>query len=127
MISFFAIGFALWQPGAQLLFHGLQGSPLPFHSMREWWSFALVSFITGALLGAAWRYAQRRNPGWWRDWLEMLASVTSIGFFVGARRFVDDPLPRWLLGIAAGTLVTATLFTFVYRFVKSALRTAAGR
>jgi hypothetical protein len=127
MISFFAIGFAGWQLAAQLLFHRLPGSPLPFHSMREWWSFALVSFITGALLGAAWRYAQGCNPGWWRDWLEMLASATSIGFFVGARRFVDDPLPLWLVGLAIGTLVTATLFTFVYRFVKSALRTAAGK
>jgi hypothetical protein len=127
VISFFAIGFAVWQPAAQLLFHSLLGWPLSFHSMREWWSFAMVSFIIGALVGAAWSIARGLKEGWWRDWLEMLPRVTAFDLIFSGRAFVHDRLPVWLLGIAVAALVTTTIFTFVYRIARSSLRTAAGK
>jgi len=125
--SFFAIMFVFWQLGSQLLVQSLFDWQHAFRSPRDWSLFAAVSIAAGAVLGVVFSYARRRVAGWWRDWIEMFVRMVSVAFFVTARSFVHESLPRWLSLVAITALIMATLFTFPYRVIRRALRVAAGK
>lgn len=111
-VLLFGLGYAVWQPLAQLLLHAVWGEDWPFTRRAEWVRFALVAACAGLAVGAAWHAVQRMRPGWWRAWANHGLRMVALSMVLQARTFAPGNA-RWWIVLLATSAITGMVFAAV--------------
>jgi hypothetical protein len=109
-IGTFSVGYAVWQPLAHLLLHGVFHEPLAFHTVAESARFAVVCACLGAVAGALWYHGARRSAeSRLHAWIKATVAMFAMTLMLRSDRFPVEPLPMWLFVSVFTAVVSGTL------------------
>ena len=115
-VGTFALGYALWQPTAQLLFGLLVGRP-PWPGINWVW-FATTAAILGAAVGVQWFRSKRLSDGPWRRISQAACQMVAFTATVTGWSFSPSTAVAW----AAAALVTGAALGAVLQGIAELVR-----
>ena len=117
-IVVFAVGYAIWQPVAQLLLR-VFGDPLPFQTTGAWLRFEAAIVVLGAAVGTAWFSVQRLPSGWTRAWLDNSLRMTALACIITARSTFERSVIAWVIGTIVSSAALGALWVVITRAWKN--------